>query len=121
MRLYLDEVIAPDVAAGLRERGHDVVAAAESDALGVSDAAQLARAIHDERALVTCNIADFVALARAAASRGQDHFGIVLIHARSLPPSRIGTLVRALDALLSERTARDALRNQTIFLPSPED
>ena len=45
MKLYLDEMISPAVARALRDLGYDAVAAAERDALGASDAAQLARAI----------------------------------------------------------------------------
>lgn len=116
MRLYLDEMISPAVARRLRERGNDVVAAVERDALGMADAAQLARAIHEERALVTYNLADFVLLARAAAAAGREHWGIVLVSARSIAPSVIGGLTRALEALLAERPAPDALKDLTILL-----
>jgi predicted nuclease of predicted toxin-antitoxin system len=119
VRLYLDEMISPTVAEALSEGGADAVAAAERGALGLSDAAQLARAIHEERALVTYNVRDYVLLAQAAASAGHDHWGIVLVSPRSVLPSDIGGLVRALHALLAERPAADALKNQTIFLPAP--
>jgi predicted nuclease of predicted toxin-antitoxin system len=119
VRLYLDEMIPPAVAVALRDGGDDAVAAAECDALGLSDAAQLARAIAEERALVTYDVRDYVLLARAAASAGRDHWGIVLVAARTIPPSDIGGLVRALQALVAERPARDALKNQTIFLRPP--
>ncbi|MBI4513698.1 MAG: DUF5615 family PIN-like protein [Gemmatimonadetes bacterium] len=36
MRLYLDEMISPKIAAALREQGHDVVAAAERGGLGAT-------------------------------------------------------------------------------------
>lgn len=119
MRLYLDEMIPPAVAVALRDGGDDAVAAAECDALGLSDAAQLARAIAEERALVTYDVRDYVLLARAAASAGRDHWGIVLVANRTIPPSDIGGLVRALQTLLPERPARDALKNQTVFLRPP--
>jgi predicted nuclease of predicted toxin-antitoxin system len=95
VKLYLDEMIAPSVARALRDRGHDVVAAVERGALGASDAAQLARAIQEERALATYNVSDFVALASAAASAGRDHWGIVLISQRSLPPATIAKVRRS--------------------------
>ncbi len=119
MRLYLDEMISPTVAEALREGGEDAVAAAERGALGLSDAAQLARAIHEERALVTYNIRDYVLLSQAAASAGREHWAIVLVSARTIPTSDIGGLVRALQAVLAERPVADALKNQTIFLPAP--
>ena len=116
MRLYLDEMISPAVAAALRDRGHDAVTAGERGALGASDAAQLARAIQEERAIVSYNIPDFAVLARAAASAGRDHWGIILVSARTFPPAGLGDLIRALDALLTDREAPDALKNQTLFL-----
>ena len=116
MKLYLDEMISPAVARALRDRGYDVVAAVERDALGASDAAQLARSINEDRAMVTYNARDFVPLAKAAASAGREHCGIILISYRSLPPSDVGELVRALAALLDERPETDALANGTVFL-----
>ncbi len=116
MKLYLDEMVSPTVARALRDRGYDVIAAAERNALGASDAAQLARAISEERALVTYNVRDFVPLAKAAASAGREHCGIILISYRSLPPSDVGGLVRALAALLDERPGADELVDQTLFL-----
>lgn len=121
MRLYLDEMIPPAVAIALREGGADAVAAVESDALGLSDAAQLARAIHEERALVTYDVRDYVVLSRAAAASGRDHWGIVLVATRSILPWDIGRLARALQALLVDRPAHDALKNQTVFLSPPPD
>ena len=119
MKLYLDEMISPTVARALRDRGYDTVAAAERDALGASDAGQLARAISEGRALVTYNVRDFVPLAKAAAAAGREHFGIILISYRSLPPSDVGGLVRALAALLDERAGPESSVNQTLFLRAP--
>ena len=109
-------MISPAVAGALREGSGDAVAAVERNALGLSDAAQLARAIHERRAIVTYNIGDFVVLAKAAASRHQEHWGIVLVSPQTIPPSDIGGLTRALQALLVEHPALDALKNQTVFL-----
>lgn len=119
MKLYLDEMISPAVARGLRNRGHDVVATAERGAPGASDAAQLAFAIRERRALVTYNIGDFITLSKAAAYSGCDHWGIILISDRSVPGSRVGQLVRSLDLLLRDETDEDALKNRTIFLRPP--
>jgi hypothetical protein len=109
-------MISPTVARTLRDLGHDTVAAVERDALGASDAAQLARAISEERALATYNIRDYVPLAKAAASAGRNHCGIILISYRTLPPSDLRGLVRSLAGLLDERPGTDALANQTVFL-----
>lgn len=122
MRLYLDEMISPTVAAALRKRGHDVAATGDRGALAARDTAQLALAIHEQRALVTYDLVDFPSLAWAATSTGRDHWGVVLIHSRTILQSDVGGLIRALDALLRERPEADALKNQIIFLrPAPAD
>lgn len=116
MRLYLDEMISPAVAATLGGAGHDVVAVVERGALGASDPAQFARAIHERRALVTYDIADFVTLARAAGAAGRDHWGLVMVDDRHLPPSDIGGLIGALTVLLERHPDHDALKNRIAFL-----
>lgn len=122
MKLYLDEMIDPDVATALRERGHDVVHVSDRAARAAPDTAQLARAIHERRAIATRDIGDFVSLAQAAASARRDHWGIVLVHERALPSPDLGRLIRALDAVLREHPEEDALKDQVIYLqPAPED
>ena len=116
MRLYLDEMISPRVAEGLRRRGHDVVAAAERGALGRSDPHQLAVAIQERRALVTFDVRDFSALAKAAAVAGIEHWGIVLVSPARFSRAGIGDLVTALDVLLSRTATPDAMKNRTVFL-----
>jgi predicted nuclease of predicted toxin-antitoxin system len=116
VKVYLDEMISPSVARALREQGYDVVAAVERNALGASDPAQLARAIHERRALATYNVGDFVTLARAAARAGRDHWGVVLINDRHLPPSDIGGLIDALAPLMVQHPGPDALRNRIVVL-----
>jgi predicted nuclease of predicted toxin-antitoxin system len=119
MRLLLDEHFSPRIAAQLRQRRHDVVAArADPDLHGLTDAALLAHATVERRALVTENVADFVELHAAAVVSGRPHYGIVFTSARRFPRSTraIGRLVRALDALLDAHLPDDALVNQTRWL-----
>lgn len=117
MKLYLDEMISPQVAEGLRRRGHDVVAVAERPgALGRSDARQFAVAIQERRALVTFDIRHFSSLAKAAASAGTEHWGIVLVSPARFSTRRIGELVRALERLLSREDGPEALKNRIVFL-----
>ena len=118
MRLYLDEMISPRVAEGLRRRGYDVVAAAERETLGRSDARQLAEAIQERRALVTFDIRDFSVLAKAAAVAGTEHWGIVFVSPARFSRSSIGGLVSALDLLLSRNPDPEAMKNQATFLDS---
>jgi hypothetical protein len=119
MRLLLDEHFSPRIAAQLRRRRHDVVAArADADLHGLTDAALLAHATAQRRALVTENVADFVELHRAAVISGRRHFGIVFTSSRGFPRTTraIGRLVRALDALLDANRPEDALLDQVWWL-----
>ena len=119
MRLLLDEHFSPGVAAELRRRRHDVVAARSDRNLhGLADAQLLAWATAQRRALVTENVADFAELHRSAVVSGDRHFGIVFTSARRFPRAEraIGRLVAALDALCDANPADDALLNQTWWL-----
>ena len=119
MKLVLDEHFSPEIARQLRRRRHDVVAAREDASLhGLTDADLLAHATRERRALVTENVVDFVELHRMALVGGHRHFGLVFTSARTFPRSTraIGRLVRALDALLDERRADDALADQVWWL-----
>lgn len=62
-----------------------VAAASEGALAGRSDAALLALATSERRALVTENARDVVALAAVVAERGRSHAGIVLVNARRFP------------------------------------
>jgi predicted nuclease of predicted toxin-antitoxin system len=121
MRLCLDELYSPKIAAELRARGHDAISVHDRPALlALPDTALLDAMVADERAIVTENVGDFVPLARRLALEGRDHFGLILTSSAALPRSRntIGRHVRALDAFLVERPADDALRNQIAWLPA---
>jgi predicted nuclease of predicted toxin-antitoxin system len=63
VKLYLDENLSPRIAELLRARGLDVTSAHETGNTQLADSAQLRYATHQERAIVTCDVADFVALA----------------------------------------------------------
>lgn len=105
LRLLLDEHFSPDIARQLRRRGHDVVAARErAEMHGLTDRELLAVAVHERRAVVTENVADFVELHRQSVLRGGPHAGLVFTSPRRFPRTRraIGRMVRALDALLAD-------------------
>lgn len=94
----------PAVAAGLRARGHDVVAVGEVRALqGLSDRAILAAALEDDRAVVTEDRRDYRRIAAAESRAGRTHAGLILTSNRRWPRGdrrTVGRLVNALDALL---------------------
>lgn len=106
--LYLDEDVNVLVAALLRSRGYDVQTTREAGRLTTDDAAQLAYAVVQQRALLTHNRADFETLHRLYMDSGQHHSGIILAVRR--PPH---VLARRLLSILDQVTAeemRDQLR-----------
>jgi len=112
VRLLLDEMYSPAIAEGLRARGRDAVSVHDrADLAAASDAAILATAQGERRALVTNNVRDFAPLVHDAHQQRAEFFGIVFTSDRSLPRSRatIGRFVELLDALLVELPADDGL------------
>ncbi len=106
MRLLLDEMHAPRVAARLRDRGYDAVAVKErAELIGMSDEDLLRAAAADERAVVTENVKDFAPLHQYLSAAGQQHSGLILTHPRRFPrsaPDHVRVLADALGALLVE-------------------
>ncbi|MCY3959924.1 MAG: DUF5615 family PIN-like protein [Chloroflexi bacterium] len=113
MRLLLDEMWAPAIAASLRDRGHDVVAVAERhDLRGTPDAAIFEAALAEGRAIVTENVVDNRPLAADAMRAGCPHPALIFTSNRAYPRASrrtAGRLVRALDALL---TTQDAISSE---------
>lgn len=79
MKLYPDENLSPRIAELLRARGLDVVSAHEAGNTQLPDHAQLRYATSQGRAIVTCDVADFVVLATELIAANADHAGIVLV------------------------------------------
>lgn len=105
MKLLLDEMWPPVIAAELRRRGHDVNTVVERAELRTQpDEVIFAVAQTEGRAVLTENARDFVRLAAECLERGESHAGLILTHHRRFnrsDPRTVGRLVRALDALLS--------------------
>ena len=105
MRLLLDEMHAPAVAAALVEAGFDFVAVAADPSLrGSSDADLLNLATAAGQALVTENVGDFSVLAASRTVAGEPHAGLIFTNpARfnratlAYPGNLIVTLRRFLD------------------------
>lgn len=95
---------------------------AEGELRGLSDEELLAFCVRERRALVTENAADFVPLVHQYAARGDEHCGLVLSSPVSLPrgAGTIGVFVEALDRILRERPAEDALRDRVHWLQPPK-
>lgn len=84
--VILDEMYPVALAARLRAKGLDVLAALEIDGLPASsDPVLLEWATRHERTVVTENVRDFARLSHGP------HAGIILVHARRWPPRRPGS------------------------------
>ncbi len=119
MKLLLDEQFSPELAIGLRERKHDVLAIGERpDLISTDDEALLASSTAERRALFTNNVRDFAPIATRWAGDGRPHHGLLFVSDRTLGRSRntIGACVRALHRFMKEHPAEDALRDQIRWL-----
>ena len=103
MRLLLDEMISGVVVERLRERGHDVIAVvADPELRSLDDPGVFAFAGGEDRALVTYNYRDFIAIAREHVSAGQEHAGLVFVLPTNLPRRELSRLAREIERLLVE-------------------
>lgn len=102
LNLLLDEMLSARIAEQLRDRGHDVVALVERpDWRGLPDPEVFRRAQDEQRAIVTYNRDEFLALDRRYRGRGKDQHGIVIVHPRRFHQGEIGALVKSLEAFQS--------------------
>lgn len=117
---YFDEDFDLRVMTALRERGYEVHCARDEGmndatlARKVTDAEQLAFAVHHGWTLVSFNRGDFARLHTEYISRGWEHAGIVL----SLQVGT-GRVLRGLANLL-DRVSADEVRNQLLYLQTFE-
>lgn len=102
MKALLDEQLSPLIARLLRERGLDVVAAAErSELIEASDREVFDTATREQRAVVTNDIKDFRPIAAERLADGRGHAGLVLLPAsRSRSRNAAGALADAIEALI---------------------
>jgi predicted nuclease of predicted toxin-antitoxin system len=103
VKLLLDEMLSGRIAEELCQHDHDTLAVEESASLrGLSDTDLFAHAQEMERAIVTYNREDFLALDREYQSRERPHHGIVILHPRRFPQGDASTgLVVALSSFIS--------------------
>jgi predicted nuclease of predicted toxin-antitoxin system len=104
VRLLLDEMFSPAIAAELRALGHDVAAVADRpDLRSKSDEEVFAWASAEKRWLLTENVKDFRPIMLRALQASQPGCGLLFTSTRAFPRSRKnpGSLIRALDAWLN--------------------
>lgn len=119
MKLLLDVHHSRLAAERLRDKGHDVVAAADDPGLAaLADDELLRTATRAGRAVVTENAKDFDRVVRAWASTGEHHAGVVFTSPRRYhrgSRSYPANLVSALETLLTE--AAKGEKNWIQWLP----
>ncbi|HSD22208.1 MAG TPA: DUF5615 family PIN-like protein [Anaeromyxobacter sp.] len=104
MRLLLDDMYSPDVAARLRARGHDAIAIRERpELLAMSDRQLFAAMAAEGRTIVTNNVVDFVPLYRSALAEGDLQAALFLTSDRTMPRNRAG--IGRFVSMLEELTA----------------
>ena len=104
VRLLLDEMFSPSIAAELRALGHDVIAVADRpDLRSKSDEEVYAWASAEQRWLLTENVKDFRPIMLRALQAEPSGCGLLFTTSRAFPRSRKnpGPLVRALHAWLT--------------------
>jgi hypothetical protein len=103
IHLYLDEdAQRTSLVRALRARQIDVLTANEAEKVGLSDAAQLAFAISQNRAIFTFNRGDFVQLHTEFLHQNRTHSGIIVSD-----QLEIGVVIRRLLKLLDARLLLD--------------
>jgi hypothetical protein len=118
VKLALDHHYSHQIAAGLREQDHDVVAVVEVGWEAEDDEALLALCSNAGRALLTNNVADFAVISRRWAVEGRSHHGLVFTSDTSLPRTRstIGRYVELLDDLMQQHPGDDGLVDRVHWL-----
>ncbi len=104
MKVLLDEQLSPQLAALLREAGHDAVGVVERvDLVGRVDSTIFEVATGEGRAVVTNNIKDFRPLAAERLAQGRSHGGLILVPStRSRTRASITMLAAAIQKVLEE-------------------
>jgi hypothetical protein len=120
LKLLLDEHISPTVADGLRRRERLLIVfyIAEwenGEFLGQQDSPCLQQAAAQRLTLVTYDRRTIPPLLKSWAEEERKHGGVIFVDEKTIPPSDIGGLVRALSTL-SRKTAKWDWTNRICFL-----
>jgi hypothetical protein len=119
VKLLLDEMLTPAIARELRSRGHDVQAVAgHPEREAMSDAAVLALAGAERRAVVTNNLRDFRPLHHDAITPGgTGHFGMVFVPSSYRRTNAdTGKIIAALEAIVVRYPGDQDLADGEIWL-----
>jgi predicted nuclease of predicted toxin-antitoxin system len=110
IELYLDEDVSALLATLIRSRGFSATTAREEGRLGYNDDEQLAYATEHNKAILTHNRNDFVALANEYYAQERTHCGIIIARRHSTYK-----LLSLVTAILDQVTA-DEFQNQVRYI-----
>jgi hypothetical protein len=104
LKLLLDEHISPDVAVGLRRRNRSLVVHClaeweNGNFLGQEDSICVRAAAAEALTLVTYDRRTFPPLLKTWAEEGRNQGGVIFVDEKTISPTDIGGLVRALSDL----------------------
>ena len=103
MKVLLDEPLSPQIAALLRQAGHDAVAVTEHvDLVGSIDSTILEVATGEGRAVVTTNIKDYRPLAALQLAQGRTHGGLILVASTRRTRAAVTVLASAIEKVLHD-------------------
>lgn len=117
MRLLLDEHLSPSLAQQLRLRGIDAVTLGRTD-LGALDDVVLARALSDNRVLVTYDQQTVPGLLREWAQAGRHHAGVIFIDEKTIRQDDIGSQLSALEQFVTHHKEED-WTDKVVYLLRP--
>src|SRR5262249_25985692 len=102
VRLFTDEMIDPDLARALRQRGYDAESCQEAGRGNqqIPDDQQLAYATQQQRAILTFNVGDFYRIDADWQAAGHDHYGILV----TTEITDLGSLLRSVQQHLDHCT-----------------
>ena len=106
MKLYVDADITPRLARALRQQGYDVLSAHEVGNADMSDEEQMAYAVAQGRALLTCNAGDFTTIFEDYWYANREHNGVIVSEQLEL-----GEMIRRAARLLDTVNADDMRNN----------
>jgi hypothetical protein len=119
LKLLLDEHISPDVAVGLRRRSglvvHSIVEWEDGNFIGQEDSVFLREAAGQGLTLVTYDRRTIPPLLKRGAEEAHSHAGVIFVDEKTISPSDIGGLVKALNVLVKETRTWD-WTDRVVFL-----
>ncbi|MBS1852398.1 MAG: hypothetical protein JST79_15945 [Acidobacteria bacterium] len=120
LKLLLDEHISPEVAKGVQRRIRSLAILTmhqweEGNFLGKEDPLCLAAAARQSLTLVTYDRRTIPPLLKLWTEEGRSHGGVIFVDEKTIAPSDIGGLVRALTLLIAE-TGKADWTDQVYFL-----